>query len=97
MLDAFEILTSSGIVLWRRHYAPLSAHLIDGLVRDVLIEEKQKPEAAAVEGSAPSYTKDRYTLRWSSAKDVGLVFVVGEASRQGTLACPRIGKLMVGG
>lgn len=69
MLDAFEILTTSGIVLWRKQYAPVSANVVDSLVRDVLIEEKQTGQE--------SYKKDRYTLRWTSAKDVGLVFVVG--------------------
>ncbi|KAK1808869.1 hypothetical protein LTR12_016763 [Friedmanniomyces endolithicus] len=73
MLDGFEILTTSGIVLWRRHYTPISSSLIDSLVRDVFIEEKQK--SGGGENSAPSYKKDRYTLRWTSAKDVGLVFV----------------------
>ncbi|KAK0346479.1 hypothetical protein LTR59_007525 [Friedmanniomyces endolithicus] len=73
MLDGFEILTTSGIVLWRRHYTPISSNLIDSLVRDVFIEEKQKPGGG--ENGAPSYKKDRYTLRWTSAKDVGLVFV----------------------
>ena len=77
MLDGFEILTTSGIVLWRRHYTPISSNLIDSLVRDVFIEEKQK--SGGGETGAPSYKKDRYTLRWTSAKDVGLVFVVGEA------------------
>ncbi|KAK4954815.1 hypothetical protein LTR10_007007 [Elasticomyces elasticus] len=71
MLDAFEILSTSGIVLWRRHYAPLASNVIDSLVRDVFIEEKQKPAG----GDTPSYKKDRYTLRWTTAKDVGLVFV----------------------
>ncbi|KAK5144864.1 hypothetical protein LTR32_003275 [Rachicladosporium monterosium] len=66
MLDGFEILTTSGIVLWRRHYTPISSSLIDSLVRDVFIEEKQK--SGGGENSAPSYKKDR-------AKDVGLVFV----------------------
>ncbi|KAK0248430.1 hypothetical protein B0A54_15960 [Friedmanniomyces endolithicus] len=73
MLDGFEILTTSGIVLWRRHYTPISSSLIDSLVRDVFIEEKQKPGGG--ENGAPSYKKDRYTLRWTTAKDVGLVFV----------------------
>jgi len=82
MLDGFEILTTSGIVLWRRHYTPISSNLIDSLVRDVFIEEKQKPGGG--ENGAPSYKKDRYTLRWTSAKDVGLVFVVGEALRSHT-------------
>ncbi|KAK3071398.1 hypothetical protein LTR53_008710 [Teratosphaeriaceae sp. CCFEE 6253] len=71
MLDAFEILTTSGIVLWRRHYAPLAPTIIDSLLRDVFVEEKQKAGGE----SAPSYKKERYTLRWTAAKDVGLVFV----------------------
>ncbi|KAK1812065.1 hypothetical protein LTR12_013568 [Friedmanniomyces endolithicus] len=75
MLDGFEILTTSGIVLWRRHYTPISSNLIDSLVRDVFIEEKQKPKPGGGENGALSYKKDRYTLRWTSAKDVGLVFV----------------------
>ena len=41
MLDAFEILSTSGIVLWRRHYTPVSPNLINSLVGDVLIEDKQ--------------------------------------------------------
>ena len=78
-MDGFEILTTSGIVLWRKHYTPISPHLIDSLVRDVFIEEKQK---AVSEGNA--YKKDRYTLRWTSAKDVGLVFVVGKVELRRT-------------
>ncbi|KAK1092539.1 hypothetical protein LTR48_004145 [Friedmanniomyces endolithicus] len=58
MLDGFEILTTSGIVLWRRHYTPISSSLIDSLVRDVFIEEKQK--SGGGENSAPSYKKDRW-------------------------------------
>jgi len=76
MLDGFEILTTSGIVLWRRHYAPLSPNIIDSLVREVFIEEKRK--ASGADSDAPTYRKERYTLRWTSAKDVGVVFVVGE-------------------
>ncbi|KAK4569602.1 hypothetical protein LTR86_003365 [Recurvomyces mirabilis] len=72
MLDAFEILTTSGIVLWRKHYASLSPNIIDSLVRDVFIEDKSK---LYTQGDIPSYKKDRYTLRWESAKDVGVVFV----------------------
>ncbi|EMC94861.1 hypothetical protein BAUCODRAFT_73744 [Baudoinia panamericana UAMH 10762] len=68
MLDAFEILTTSGIVLWRKHYAPIAPSIVDGLIRDVFIEEKQSP-------SNEQYRKERYTLKWSLAKDVGLVFV----------------------
>ncbi|KAI7207368.1 P-loop containing nucleoside triphosphate hydrolase protein, partial [Hortaea werneckii] len=75
MLDAFEILTTSGIVLWRRHYTPdFSPHVINNLVSDVLIEEKRDLKNTQ-DGEAKSYRKDRYTLKWTSAKDVGLCFV----------------------
>ncbi|KAI7233438.1 P-loop containing nucleoside triphosphate hydrolase protein [Hortaea werneckii] len=75
MLDAFEILTTSGIVLWRRHYTPdFSPHVINNLVSDVLIEEKRDLKGSQ-DGEAKSYRKDRYTLKWTSAKDVGLCFV----------------------
>ncbi|RMY04458.1 hypothetical protein D0866_15338 [Hortaea werneckii] len=77
MLDAFEILTTSGIVLWRRHYTPdFSPHVINNLVSDVLIEEKRDLKGTQ-DGEAKSYRKDRYTLKWTSARDVGLCFVVG--------------------
>ncbi|KAI7458939.1 P-loop containing nucleoside triphosphate hydrolase protein, partial [Hortaea werneckii] len=75
MLDAFEILTTSGIVLWRRHYTPdFSPHVINNLVSDVLIEEKRDLKGTH-DGEAKSYRKDRYTLKWTSTKDVGLCFV----------------------
>lgn len=78
MLDAFEILTTSGIVLWRRHSAadPLSPNVIDSLINDVFIEERQKHAGSE---NAP-YKKEKYTLRWTTAKDLGLVFVVGTLS-----------------
>lgn len=84
MLDAFEILTTSGIVLWRRHYTPLSPHIINSLINDVFIEERVPKPTATRDGTgestaaAAAYKKDRYTLRWTSAKDVGLIFVVGK-------------------
>ncbi|KAH9811479.1 Signal recognition particle receptor subunit alpha, partial [Teratosphaeria destructans] len=71
MLDAFEIVTTSGIVLWRRHWAPISPSLINGLVSDVLIEDRQQQQKKS------HYTKDAYTLKWTRAPDLGLVFVVG--------------------
>ncbi len=80
MLDGFEILTTSGVVLWSKSYAPLSSSLINGFVKDVFIEEKVLPGAIAtddrVAAQNPSYKKDKYTLRWASVKDLGLVFVV---------------------
>ncbi|KAK4508000.1 hypothetical protein PRZ48_001735 [Zasmidium cellare] len=70
MLDGFEIITTSGIVLWRRHFTRLPASLINSLINDI-IEERQKPAAAA----PSAYTKDKHTLRYTTASDVGLIFV----------------------
>lgn len=80
MLDGFEILTTSGVVLWSKSYAPLSSSLINGFIKDVFIEEKIIPSSAAADDTTasqhPSYKKEKYTLRWASAKDLGLIFVV---------------------
>lgn len=77
MLDAFEIVTTSGIVVWRKHFTPVSSNVINSLITDVFIEERQKQ--AAVEGApSPPYKKDKYTLKCATAKDVGLIFVVGK-------------------
>lgn len=78
MLDAFEILTTSGVVLWRKHYAPVSSTVVNSLINDVFIEERGQKAGAQEGGSNAPYKKDRYTLRWTSAKDVGLIFVVGK-------------------
>lgn len=79
MLDGFEILTTSGVVLWSRSYASISTGLINGFIKDVLIEENVVPVGNAAEGSptvnAP-YKKDIYTLKWISVRDLGLIFVV---------------------
>ncbi|KAL9616627.1 MAG: hypothetical protein Q9204_008559, partial [Flavoplaca sp. TL-2023a] len=79
MLDGFEILTTSGVVLWSKSYAPLSSSLINGFIKDVFIEEKIIPTSAAADDTSasqhPSYKKEKYTLRWASAKDLGLIFV----------------------
>jgi signal recognition particle receptor subunit alpha len=83
MLDAFEILTTSGIVLWRKHYAPISSNVINSLINDVFIEERGQKNVDG--GSNPPYKKDKYTLRWTSAKDVGLIFVVGKRRCYGSL------------
>ncbi|PIB02195.1 Signal recognition particle receptor subunit alpha [Cercospora beticola] len=74
MLDAFEIVTTSGIVLWRKHYAPLSSSVINSLINDVFIEERQKPAGGDGAGHAP-YRKDKYTLKYTTLKDAGLIFV----------------------
>lgn len=82
MLDAFEIVTTSGVVLWRKHYTPLQSNVINSLINDVFIEERQT--SGIRDGTANAqYKKDKYTLRYGTAKEVGLMFVVGK--RQGHL------------
>ena len=80
MLDGFEILTTSGVVLWSKSYAPVSAGLINTFIKDVFIEEKVLPGASAADDTSasknPSYRKEQYTLRWASVKNLGLIFVV---------------------
>jgi hypothetical protein len=75
MLDTFEILTTSGVVLWSRTYVPVGANVINSLIRDVFIEERIQPQAEDA-GSKPTYKKEGYTLKWTAAKDLGLIFVV---------------------
>jgi hypothetical protein len=75
MLDTFEILTTSGVVLWSRTYVPVGAHVINSLIRDVFIEERIQPPSEDA-GSKPTYRKEGYTLKWTAAKDLGLIFVV---------------------
>lgn len=80
MLDGFEILTTSGVVLWSKSYAPVSSSLINSFIKDVFIEEKVLPGATADDDTSAaqnlSYKKEKYTLRWASVKDLGLIFVV---------------------
>ncbi|OAK98499.1 P-loop containing nucleoside triphosphate hydrolase protein [Phaeosphaeriaceae sp. SRC1lsM3a] len=74
MLDTFEVLTTSGVVLWSRTYAPVGANVINSLIRDVFIEERIIPQLDDA-GSKPTYKKEGYTLKWTASKDLGLIFV----------------------
>ncbi|KAF2005248.1 P-loop containing nucleoside triphosphate hydrolase protein [Amniculicola lignicola CBS 123094] len=74
MLDTFEILTTSGVVLWSRTYVPVGANIINSLIRDVFIEERIIPHSEEA-GAKPTYRKEAYTLKWTAAKDLGLIFV----------------------
>ncbi|KAI5289397.1 hypothetical protein KEM54_003940 [Ascosphaera aggregata] len=77
MLDCFEIVTASGVVLWSKTYAPVGAHIINGLINDVFIEEKLRLQLAKTEpGSSPAYKREKYTLKWRRAKNLGLIFVL---------------------
>lgn len=76
MLDTFEILTTSGVVLWSKSYAPVGAHIINSLINDVFIEEKVRPNAAAANGLSPVFKKEKYSLKWKRVKEFNLIFVV---------------------
>ncbi|KUL91989.1 hypothetical protein ZTR_01363 [Talaromyces verruculosus] len=71
MLDAFEIVTTSGVVLWSRSYAPVGSHIVNSLISEVFIEEKVVP----TDGASTAFKKEKYTLKWRRAKDLGLIFV----------------------
>ncbi|CAD6579870.1 MAG: hypothetical protein ASARMPREDX12_009392 [Alectoria sarmentosa] len=79
MLDGFEILTTSGVVLWSKSYAPVSSSVINSFIRDVFIEEKVLPGASVADDTSAtqnlSYNRDQYTLKWATVKDLGLIFV----------------------
>ena len=74
MLEAFEILTTSGVVLWSKSYAPVGAHVVNSLINDVFIEEKVLAQTNA--NVSPVFKKEKYTLKWKQVKDFNLVFVV---------------------
>ena len=84
MLDSFEILTTSGVVLWSKSYVPVSNSIINGFIRDVFIEEKVLAGANAADDVSaarnPAFKREKYTLKWTSVKDLGLIFVVSIGS-----------------
>ncbi|KAK7750011.1 hypothetical protein SLS62_008002 [Diatrype stigma] len=70
MLDTFEILTTSGVVLWSRSYAPINPSLINNFIADVFIEEKAVAAGAKADqptSSNPPYKADQHTLKWTFA------------------------------
>lgn len=79
MLDAFEILTTSGVVLWSKSYNPVSPNIINSFIKDVFIEDSFAANAGLNDTASarnPIYKKEKYTLKWTTAKDLGLIFVV---------------------
>jgi len=79
MLDAFEILTTSGVVLWSKSYSSVSPNIINSFIKDVFIEDSLATAAGASDTASarnPTYKKEKYTLKWTTAKDLGLIFVV---------------------
>ncbi|KAK3363330.1 signal recognition particle, alpha subunit, N-terminal-domain-containing protein [Lasiosphaeria hispida] len=78
MLDTFEILTTSGVVLWSRTYAHVSPSVVNNFIADVFIEEKSAVVGAKDGASAaanPLYKYDQHTLRWTFEKELGIIFV----------------------
>lgn len=77
MLDAFEILTTSGVVLWSRSYTSINPSIINGLITNVFIEERGggvADDASAARN--PAYKHDQHTLKWTTVKELNLIFVV---------------------
>ena len=81
MLDTFEILTTSGVVLWSKSYTPISPSIINSLITNVFIEERTLPGAGVADdisaASNPPYQHEQHTLKWTTVKELGLIFVVG--------------------
>ncbi|KAG5927032.1 hypothetical protein E4U42_002681 [Claviceps africana] len=78
MLDTFEIITTSGVVLWSRNYAPLHSSIVNNFIADTFIEEKINGPASKDAQSAatnPAYKSDQHTLKWTIVKELGIIFV----------------------
>ncbi|KAJ8098664.1 SRP54-type protein [Lipomyces tetrasporus] len=69
MIDYFTVFTTGGIVLWQKCYQPVSAAIVDSLVSDIFIEDRGHS------GEQSSLTKDRYTVKWTTANDFGIIVV----------------------
>lgn len=80
MLDSFEILTTSGVVLWSKSYAPTSPAIINSLITNVFIEERTLPGAGIADdisaANNPPYKYEQHTLKWTTVKELNLIFVV---------------------
>jgi hypothetical protein len=79
MLDAFEIITTSGVVLWSKVYENVDSALINDFLRYAFIDER------AASAASSTYRKDGKTIKWATAKDLGLIFVVCPGSDAGTM------------
>ncbi|TWU75223.1 hypothetical protein ED733_005426 [Metarhizium rileyi] len=78
MLDTFEIITTNGVVLWSRTYAPVNPSIVNSFISDTFIEEKNGSSAWRDSQSAatnPPYKSDQHTLKWTVAKELGVIFV----------------------
>ncbi|KAK9428390.1 SRP54-type protein [Lipomyces doorenjongii] len=69
MIDYFTVFTTGGIVLWQKCNQPVSAAIVDSLVSDIFIEDRTRS------GEQSSLTRDRYTVKWTTANDFGIIIV----------------------
>jgi signal recognition particle receptor subunit alpha len=73
MLDAFEIITTSGVVVWSRTYVPVAQKVVNSLINDVFIEERGQSLQSQPRNA--TFKSDKYTLKYTHQKDLGLIFV----------------------
>lgn len=95
MLDTFEIVTTSGVVVWSRKWASVKPSVINNFITDVFVEEKNGSGALAANKSAASnapYKTEQHTLRWTFVKELGIIFVV-RFGLGPPLHCPFYGRL----
>lgn len=80
MLDTFEIITTNGVVLWSRTYAPVNPSVVNNFISDTFIEEKNGSTPKIREHNSavtnPAYKSDQHTLKWAMVKEMGVIFVV---------------------
>lgn len=79
MLENFEVFTTSGVVLFSKDLGGKGrpTGIINSLIRDVFIEERAGGAGIsdAPAASNPPFRHEKYTLRWTGSKDLGLIFV----------------------
>ena len=83
MLDTFEVLTTSGVVLWSRTLSPVNPSIINDFIADIFIEEKGAAAGAKGDQSAANnapYKADQHTLKWTFSKELGIIVVVSAMS-----------------
>lgn len=80
MLDSFEIVTTSGVVLWSKQYSAISPAIINSLITNVFIEERTLPGAGIADDVSaaqnPPYKYDQHTVKWTTVKELNVIFVV---------------------
>ncbi|CCU82269.1 signal sequence receptor alpha subunit [Blumeria hordei DH14] len=79
MLDSFEIFTASGIVLWSKTYSPINRAIVNSFITDVFIEERSPQNIRITNDLSatknPSYKHNKHTIKWTTVKELGLIFV----------------------